>query len=137
VGITPKITDDSVLGVNGDAISIGILQRRRNNRTERQVSDFANALQHGPDLAGFNFELVRVIDVLIGAAATAAEVRAGGIDPLRRRFSNVEQLSFRQLLLFSGNFGRNELAVDRERNEHSFTVFTSDTFAAKGDVLDL
>ena len=81
--VASKVSDHSILGVNSDAVSISILRRRGDDRTERDVFNFADALQHVADLARFDFELMRIIDMLIGASAATAEVRARRLHPLR------------------------------------------------------
>jgi hypothetical protein len=77
-----------------------------------------------------------VIDVLIGAPAASAEIRALWRDAIRRTLLNVNQLCFGELLLFPDDFGRNQLALNGVRNKHGFAVFPSDPFATERDVFD-
>ena len=137
MGIATKVTDYSVLGVNRDPIAIGVWQRRGDNRTQPEVLELSDSLQEVADLAGFNFELVRVIDVLISATAATSEVRAGRLNPMRRRFAEIDNFSFGQLFFLARDSGGNKFAINGERNENYLSVFTSDTFAAEGDVFNL
>ena len=80
---------------------------------------------------------MRVINVLVSAAATAAEIRARRFDSTRRTLAKVYHLRLRELFLLAGDFRGHELAVDCQGNENGLALFARDTFAAKGDIFDL
>src|SRR5438132_14417914 len=73
--IAAKISDDAVLGMNGDAIAVSVLKRRGDNWPDRNIFNFSDSLNNVADLTRFNLELVRVIDVLIGVTTAATDVR--------------------------------------------------------------
>ena len=83
----------------------------------------------------FNFQLVRIIDVLICAAAAAAEIRTVRFDAMWRWFAKVDHLRFGELLSLADHFCRNYFVFNREWNENSLAVFARDTFSAKSNVL--
>jgi hypothetical protein len=78
-----------------------------------------------------------VIDVLIRAAATSAEIRALWRNAIGRTLLNFDQLCFRKLLLFPHDFGRNYLVLNGVRNKNGFAMFASDTLSAKRDIFNL
>jgi len=135
--IAPKISDHTVIGVNSDPISIGVFKRRGDYRTHWNVFKFSDSLQEIADLAGFNFELMRVIDVLISAAAATAKVGTARFDAMRRMFLKINDLRFGELLLLARDFRGKELTVDRERNKNRLAIFARNAFSAKGNVSDL
>jgi hypothetical protein len=89
------------------------------------------------DLARFDLELVRIIDVLISAAAATAEIRAARLNAVRRRFENFEQSRFRELFFLAHDPRRDALATDRERNENGLALMSRDSAAAKRNLVDL
>ena len=79
---------------------------------------------------------MRVIDVLITAAAAAAEVRTFRRNAQRRFLDQVVELGFSELFFLADNSHRHAFALDRVRNKNGFAIFARDSFAAKGDVFD-
>jgi hypothetical protein len=94
-------------------------------------------LQEVADLARFDFELVRILDVLVGAPTAASEIWTRRLNAVRRRLVDIDNFSFGQLFFVPGDFCRDELAVDGEWNEHGLSMFPSNSFTAEGDVFDL
>src|SRR5947209_12785668 len=137
VRIAAEISNNTVFGVDCDAVSICILQRRGDDRAHRRILKFPNALQNVAHLSGFGFKLTGVIDVLVGASATAAKVGTTRLDPVRRRLFNLNNFPFSEMFLLPSDSGRNQFTVDCERNKNGFAVFARYTFAAKSNVLDL
>jgi hypothetical protein len=123
--------------VNGDAIPICVVEGRGDDRAHRDVFELSDSLQEIADLTRFDFELMRVVDVLVGAAAAPTKIRTGRFDAIRRRLSNFDNLSFGKLLFLADDFRRNKFAVDGERNKDGFPIFARDAFSAKRDVFDL
>src|SRR5262249_50314858 len=117
-GVTPEISDDAVLGMNGNPIAITVLTRRGDDWPHRNFFYFADSLENIADLARFNFELMRVIDVLISAAAAAAEIRARRFNAMGRAVRKIDNPSFGELVLPAGDFRRGQLARQwcKERN---------------------
>ena len=134
--IAPVKSDYTILRVNRDSIAIAVLLRRGNHRAHRKVSEFTDALQNIADLAPFDRELMLVIDMLIGTAATSAEIWTGRRKPMGRGFFNIDKLGFGELFFLAHDFGRNGFAFDSVGNENRLAVFARDAFAAKGNVLD-
>src|SRR5213592_4300771 len=92
----------------------------RDDRSHRNIFQFADSLERVAQLSPFNRELAFVIDVLIRAAAASAEIWALRRDAIRRTLLKFDQLCFGELLLFPDDFGRNHLAVNRVRNKDRF-----------------
>ena len=134
--VAPKISDDAVLGMNGDAIAISISKRRGDDWPHRNAFEFSDSLKNVADLARFNLELMRVIDVLIGATAALAEVRARRLDSMGRPFAKIDHLGLGELFFLAGDFCGNQFAIDRERNENGLAVVPRDSLPAERDVLD-
>jgi hypothetical protein len=122
--------------MNGDAIAISVGKRRGDHWPHRNAFEFSDSLKNIADLARFNLELVRVIDVLIGATAAATEIWARRLDPMPRSFAKIDNFGFGELFFLAGDFCRDQFAVDRERNENSLAIFARDSLSAERDVLD-
>jgi hypothetical protein len=134
--IAPEKTDHAVQRVHGDAVAICILPRRRDDRTHGNIFQLADSPERAAHLSPFYRELVFVIDVLIHAAATSTEIRALWRDAIRRTLLNFDQLRLGELILFTDDFGRNQLALNGVRNKNGFALFPSDAFSAERDVLN-
>jgi hypothetical protein len=87
---------DAASDVNPDAIAIFVVVRRGDDRSHRHLGKPADAAEGLLDLRGFDRELARVGDVLVAAAAAAAEVRASRLDSIERRFLDRKELGFRK-----------------------------------------
>src|SRR5690349_9347719 len=74
VGIAPEETNDSILCVNSDAVSICVLLWRRDNRTYRDIAEFADPLERVAHLSPFHRKLVFIAHVLVSASSTSAEI---------------------------------------------------------------
>ncbi len=74
--IASEKSDHSIQRMHGDAIAISVLFLRRDDRSHRNIFEFANALQNIAHLPPFDSELMFVIDVLIRAATASAKIRA-------------------------------------------------------------
>jgi hypothetical protein len=96
----------------------------------------ADALKKVCNLFVFQFELDRIVNVLVLAAATFAEVTALGFDALRRWRYDTDELRAGEGLFNFGELGFNFLAGRHERDEHDELPDASDPFAAEGDVSD-
>ena len=81
-------------------------------------------------------QLVLVLHVLVTAAAAATEIRAAGLDPVRRRFAHPDEFGLGEGFLLPNDARRDAFALDRERNEDRFAIGAPHAFAAKGDVVD-
>src|SRR5437762_11816570 len=101
------------------------------------VLELSDSLQNSPHLARFDFELVRVIDVLVSTSAAMSEVGASRFDTMRRSLANVDDLTFSELFFLARDLCRDEFAIDGEWNKNGFAMFAPDAFAAEGNVLDL
>ena len=94
-------------------------------------------MQNSAHLARFDFELVRVIDVLVSTSAAVSEVGASRFDTMRRGLANVDDLTFGELFFLARDPCGDEFAVNGERKKNGFAMFASHAFAAEGNVLDL
>src|SRR2546423_3605635 len=85
VNIATKKADDAVLGVNGDAVSIGVWKRRRHDRTHGRLAETRDASHGLFDLLLFQFQLSRVVELLVTASAATAEKGTRAPAPARGR----------------------------------------------------
>ena len=77
-----------------------------------------------------------VIDVLISAAAAFAEIWASRLHAMRRRLTKIDKLGFGELLFFAYDLGRDDFAVDGQRNKNRLAFRAPTPFSPKSDVLD-
>ena len=131
------ITDNIILGVDGDAVSILVGFRRRDNLLQGRRFDSPDSAQRLFHLFCFSRELVLVGDMLVTASPTPPEVWAGRDNAMRGSFQDLFEFGFRKLLLFPCDSGENAFAFDRERNEDHFAFGATDSFAAEGYIFDL
>jgi hypothetical protein len=136
MNVAPKKAHDVILRVHGDAVPITVGQRRGDHGLHRWLPEATDATHRLLDLFCFEFQLVRVADVLVTAAAAAPEVWALGFGTFRRRFEHLDQFAFSKLLLLAHNPGRDPFAIDGKRNEDSFTFIARDAFAAESNIFD-
>src|SRR5436190_9681416 len=137
MGIAPEKSDHAILRVHGDAIAIRVLLGRWNDWSHRNIFQLPDPLERIAHLVPFNCKLMFVTDVLISAAAAAAEIRALRHDAMRRAFLKFDKLRFRKLFFFAHDLGRDRFAFDRVRNEYGLAAFTPDAFSAESNVLDI
>src|SRR6266404_9127797 len=134
--VAPEKTDLPILRVNGDAIAICVLLRRRDDRPHWNILEFANPLESVPHLSPFDCKLMFVADVLVSASSASAEIRTLRRYAMRRHFLDFDQFRFGKLLFLADDFGRNHLALNSVRDKDSFAVFSRDAFSAESDVFD-
>lgn len=90
--------------------------------------DFARQLKFGRPLQALlqdfflDLKLMFIRCVLVVTAATAGEVGACGLGPMRRGFDDGVDLSARKARLLFGNGGLDLLAGQDERHEYRFTA---------------
>src|SRR5438105_13009545 len=97
VRIASKKTDHALLGVHGYASARRLLLGGRNDRSHRNILEFADSLQRITNLPPFDRKLMFVVDVLVSASAAAAKVRALRLNPIRRRLSNIDKFGLGEL----------------------------------------
>ena len=136
MGIATKISDDAGVSVNRNPISIPVLKRRGDHWTHGHVFEFPNSLENIANLARFDLELVGVVDVLVGTAATSAEIWARSLHAVRRRMFEIDNFGFSELFLLADDFCQDTFAVDRERNKNGFALIARDSLSAKSNVVD-
>lgn len=136
IRVTPEKSDHALPRMDGDAVAISILFRRRNDRSRRDIFEFADSLQNISRLAPFDRKLMLVADVLISASAAAAKVRTWRPDPIGRRLAHIDKFTISELFFLAHDLRRDKLTVDGVRNKNCLATFTSDTFSAERDVLD-
>src|SRR6267143_5025848 len=132
--VAPEKTDHAILGVHSDAIAISILLRRRDDRSHRNVLEFADSLESVTNLSPFNRELMFVANVLVSASPAAAEIGTLRFHTIRRALLYFDQLCFSELFFLAHDFRGNELAVNGVRNKDGLALFPRDAFSAEGDV---
>jgi hypothetical protein len=137
VHVAPVEANHAIFGMDGDSVSISVRQRRGDDWPHRHIFELSDSLEGVANLLEFNLKLMFVIDVLVCASSASAEVRTLGRYAIWRRFKQLDQFSFGELLFLAHNFGRDLLAVDRERNENRFALIPRHAFAAERDVFDL
>ncbi len=84
----------------------------------------------------FRRELVRVIHVLVGAAAATTKIRTHRLNAMHRSVFNFDRFGFGELFLLANDLDRDVFAVDDVGNENRLALFAADAFTAKGDVFD-
>ena len=136
MGVAAIIADDTVFRMNSDAVSISVDKRRGDDCAQRNVFEFSNPLKNIADLAGFNLELMLVINVLISATAAATKVGTRRLDSMRRFFAKIDNFGLGELFFLAGNVCRDQFAFDCKRNENGLAVFARDSLSAERDVLD-
>src|ERR1700719_5177810 len=103
--VAPEKTDHAVLRVHGDAIAIPIDLWRRNDRSHRNILEFADSMQSVTNLSPFNRELVFVADVLVSAASTAAKVGALRSHTIRRALLYFDKVRVGELFFLAHDLG--------------------------------
>ncbi len=136
MGIVAEKSDDPVFDVHRNAVAIFVVERRGDDRAQRRLAEFSDALQGLRDLARFPVQLMLVAHVLVTASAASAKVRARRRSALRGCLQHRNELRFGERFFFAHDPRRDSLALDRERNEDRLAFGASDAFAAKSDVVD-
>ena len=136
MGVMPVEPDDAVLDMDGDAVAIFVIERRRHDRSQGRLAEFADALEGLFHLARFPVELVLVLHVLVTAPAAAPEIRTARLNPMRRGFPHPHEFGLGEGFFLSHDLSGDVFAFDRERNEDRLAIGAPDAFAAKGDVVD-
>jgi hypothetical protein len=136
IRVTPEKPDDALPRVDGDAVAISILFRRRNDRSHRDIFEFSYSLKNIAHLAPLDCKLMFIGDVLISASAAMAKVRALRLDPIGRRLPNIEEFGLRELFFLAHDFGRDKFTLDRVRNKDSLPAFSSYALSTESDVFD-
>src|SRR5436190_1137753 len=134
--IAPEKTNHAVLRVHGDAIAVCVLLGRRDDRSHRNVFDFADSLESVANLSPFDRKLMFVANVLVSASPAPAEVGTLWFHTIRRVLLYFDQLRFGELLFLAHDLGGNDLAFDGVRNEHGLPLLASDAFPAESNVFD-
>ena len=122
--------------MNRDAVAISVRFRRRDDRSQRNISKLADSLKNVAHLPPFNRQLMFVVYVLVSASAALAKIRALRCDAMRGAFLNFHQLRLGELLFLAHDLSGNQFALDRVWNEDSLPLLTSDSFPAKSDVFN-
>ena len=130
------VSDGPLRHMDTDAVAIAERFWRGDDRAHRDGAEMSNALECVGDLSAFDFELVRIVDVLVGAAAAFSKVRAGCGDAMRRCFPHGNQCSLGKLFFPPPDARDDLLAGNRERHKHNASVMPRDTVASEGDILD-
>lgn len=124
------------LAANHDPVPVAIRLRARNDWQYEPGVDATDSLEKVGNLLVFDSDLGLIIDMLILAPATSAEVRALGSHTLRRCLNDLDQFRPCKILFDLGDFSLNHLAERDERDEDYEILVAGDTLAAKGDVVD-
>jgi hypothetical protein len=124
------------LGSDHDAIAVVVGSGAGNGRLNLGIGESANALEEFADLLAFDFELCGVLEVLVLAAATVAEVGAMGDDAVGCGFEDAAQLGAGEAFFDFGDFGLDGFAGDDEGDEDDEVIVAGDAFAAEGEIGD-
>ena len=89
VRVAPEKSDDAILRVNRDAVAVSVRFGRRNNRSHRDLFEFADSLENIAHLPPLNRKLMFIVDVLIRASAATAKVWALRCNAMQRSFLNT------------------------------------------------
>src|SRR5439155_24556698 len=108
--IAPEKTNHAVLRVHSDAIAVCVLLGRRDDRSHRNVVDFADSLESFANLSPFDRKLMFVPNVLVSASSAAAEIGTFWFHTIRRALFYLDQLRFGELLFHAHHPGGNHLA---------------------------
>src|ERR1044071_1643858 len=100
MGAMAKKADRPVVDVHRNPVAILVVPRRRNNRTQRRLGNFADSFQSLCDLTRLPMQLVFIGNVLLAASAAAPKVWTQRLGPIRRGFSQADELRFGTRFLF-------------------------------------
>src|SRR6266404_775375 len=103
--VAPEKTDHAILRVHSDSIAISILFLRSNDRSHRNVLEFADSLESVTHLSPFNRELMFVVNVLVSASSAAPEIGALWFHAIRRAFLHLDEFRFGELLFLVHDLG--------------------------------
>ena len=123
--------------MHGDAVAVMIFLRRGARGFDRRLGKFSDAPQGFGDLTRLDFQLARIGDVLVGAAAATHEERTWRRDAVRRCGKDFHRTGLHPV---SGNFAEacaHRFAGDGERDEDDASLVPRQTRAAVSDVGDL
>src|SRR6266480_2219261 len=124
--VAPEETDHAILRVHSDAIAICVLVGRRDDRTHRNILEFADSLESVTNLSPLNGKLMFVANVLVSAASAAAEVGTLRFHTIRRALLYLDQFRFGELLFVAYDLGGNDLAFDGVRNKYGLPLLASE-----------
>src|SRR5581483_119487 len=122
--------------MNRDPISISILLRRWNNRSQRNIFEFADSSKNIAHLPPFYRQLMLVVDVLVCASAATAKIGTFRADPVRRAFFYFHEFRLGESLFLVHDLSGNQLGLDRIRDEDSLSLFAADAFPAESNVFN-
>src|ERR1700740_315577 len=114
--IAAEISDRSIVSVNCDSIAISVLERRGDDRTHWNLLESSDASEGIVNLTRFDFELVRVGNVLISPAAAPTEIWTRCLYTVWRSFAKLDNFRLGKLRFLARNLGGDQFAVDGERN---------------------
>src|SRR5207249_3504785 len=87
--------------VHSDAIAICVLVGRRDDRSHRNILEFADSLESVTNLSPLNGKLMFVANVLVSASPTPAEIRTLRFHTIRRALLHFDQFRSCKLLSIS------------------------------------
>src|SRR5206468_113695 len=134
--VAPEETDHAILRVHSDAIAICVLVGRRDDRSHRNILEFADSLESVTNLSPLNGKLMSVANVLVSASPTPAEIRTLRFHTIRRALLHFDQFRFGELFFLAHDLGGNDLAFDGVRNKYGLPLLASDAFPAESNVFD-
>ncbi len=124
------------LAADHDPVAVAVRRRAGDDRRDFVRRNLPHALEQVRDLLSLQPQLLRVINMLILAAAASAEITALRRNALRRRLNHAQQLRPRKILFDLGDFRFNDFASHDKRDEDDEIIHAPDAFAAEGNVED-
>jgi hypothetical protein len=88
-------------------------------------------------LAAFDFQLMRIGDMLVIAASAATEIRADRFNPLGRGNEHLAKLRSIKVFSLFDDFGLNSFSVDREWDKNNFSGESAYSGASEGDIMNV
>ena len=122
------------LAANHDSISIAVGLWTRDDWCDDARIEATNALKEIADLFVLQFELRRIGDMLILAAAAIAEVTTLGSDPLGRWLNDSQKSSAGKTFFYFRDFDLDDFADLNERNEDDKIFDSRDSFTTECDI---
>src|SRR5216110_3109819 len=110
-------SDHALFSMHSDSVAVAVLLGRSDDRSHRNVLEFADPLKSVTNLPPFDRKLMFVAHVLVSASAASAEIRALRFDTIRGGLLDLDEFRFGKLLFLAHDLGRDELALDGVRNK--------------------
>jgi hypothetical protein len=132
-----KKPNPALCRMNGDPVSESIRLGGTQGGQYFDIGDAADSLQELENLAAFQFQLMKIGDMLVIAAAATTKIRANRVNPLVGANGYLSKLRPIKALPVLNDFGFDLFSIDRKRYENDFSVEPTHACSAEPDVMNL